>query len=170
MRRATFTLAIFLGLSAWAGAQGPAPVLTAAEQLRLLRANRILLTELVDRGVELGAADHPLKRAEACQRTAHALVVALGRAAEGQDADRVAELGDHLEQVMRDGLVPSLDEATGIIPAESPDAVRLKAVRDGAAFDLEAVRAATAETGAVGDSAKVKTVRDKLDDVRKKLK
>ena len=161
MVRVGLTLGVFTALAAWAGAQGPP--LTAADQIRLLRANRGLIADLVDSGVRLGAAEHPLSRAEACQATAHHLAVALERAAEGQDADRVAELGAHLELVFRDGLVPNLDRAEKIIPRESPDAEKLKEVRKRAAGDLDGVRAAL-------PPGKLDGLRGKLDELREKLK
>lgn len=169
MCRAGFTLLVALVLSAWAGAQGPAP-LTAADQLRLLRANRILLTDLVTSGVELGAADGPVDRADKCRKTARVLSVALERAAEAGDADRVAELGDHLDRVVRDALVPVLDDARQTIPEGSPDAKRLKLVRESAVGDLDWARGAIPDGGAVGGSAKVRDLAGRLDGLRAKLK
>jgi hypothetical protein len=163
MARAGLSLVVFLALAAWAGAQGPAP-LTAADQLRLLRANRLLLDDLIGRGIELGAADSPLDRAAACQATAHALAVAIQRAAEAQDTDRVAEIGEHFETVVRDGLGPTLDEARRVTPPGSPGEKKLKELRETANGDLKGVRDAIPNTG------KVKDVRDKLDGLQDKLK
>ena len=137
MVRSAYLLLFFLALSAWAGAQAPRPALTADEQIRLHRANRILLADLVDRGIELGKANHPIDRAEECRKTARVLGVALQKAAENDDADRVAELGNHLELVIRDGLVPMLDDAKRNIHPMSPDAARLKVLRENAVGDLE---------------------------------
>jgi len=170
MTRAAAALLIFLGLAAWAGAQGPAPGLSAADRLRLHRANRTLLADLVSAGVALGGADRPVARAETCQESARVIGIALRKAAEAQDADRVAELGDHLDHMVRDGLVPLLDEVRQTTPAESPDGKRLKAVREGAAGDLDWVRAAIPPAGKVGDSARVKDVSAKLDGLRQQLK
>lgn len=172
MFRAGYTLAVFLALAAWAGAQGPAPAprLTAADQLRLLRANRVLLTDLVTNGVELGNADRLPDRADACRRSARFLGVALQNAAGADDPDRVAELGGHLEAVVRDGLVPILDEGKATIPPESQDAARLKVVRETAARDLNDFWLAIPEAGKVGDSGKVRDIRGRLDGLREKLK
>ena len=160
MVRSALTLGLFLALAAWAGAQGPTPPLSAADQIKLLRANRLLLNELIDGGVKLGGADNALDRAAACQKTTHALAVAVDRAADTQDADRVAELGDHFEAVVRDGLVPTLDEAIRTTPPESPRAAELKQLRLDAATDLKSVQDSA---GKLGDSGKVKDVRGKLD-------
>jgi hypothetical protein len=169
MVRWGYITAVLLALAAWAGAQGPAP-LPAAERLRLLRANRTLLTDLVTSGVELGAADGPVSRAAACQKTVHHLSIALERAARADDADRVTELGDHLDRMLRDALAPVLDEATQTVPPESQDAKRLKAVRESAVGDLDWARSAISADGKVGGSAQVRTLADKLDGLRDKLK
>ena len=165
MTRPALTAVVLASLAAWAGAQGPAPT-TAAERLRLHRANRTLLTDLVGSGVRLAGADSPVARAEACQQTARAVGIAVRRAAEANDADRVAELGDHLDALVRDGLVPVLDDATRTVPAESPDAARLRAVRAGASADLDATEAALPP----GDDATGRALRARLHELRERLK
>ncbi|HEX4608495.1 MAG TPA: hypothetical protein VH092_09840 [Urbifossiella sp.] len=164
MTRPALTLAVLAALAAWAGAQGPAP--TAADRLRLHRANRTLLTDLVGGGVRLAGADNPVARAEACQQTARAVGLAVRRAAEARDADRVAELGDHRDALVRDGLVPVLEDATRTIPAASPDAARLRAVRAGAAADLDATEAALPP----GDDAPLRALRGRLRELHDRLK
>jgi hypothetical protein len=171
MGRSGVTLLVFLVLAAWAGAQSPgAPVLTAAKRLELHRANRTLLRDLIDSGVKLADAERMPDRAEACQKTAHALGIALRKAAEARDTDRVAELGEHLTAVVRDGLVPILDEGTRTIPAESPDAVRLKAVRVTAVEDLDWARSAIPGSGTGAESDRVRALAGTLDGLREKLK
>lgn len=170
MGRAGLMLVVFLGASAWAGAQGTAPGLTAADRLRLLRANRAVLNDLVGSGVELAGADDPLDRAAACGKTVRALGVAFRAAAESGDADRAADLGDHLSTAVRDGLVPALDDARRVIPDGSPRAPELKALRAKAAAEVGEYRAAVPAAGRVADSPKVKAARDQLDGLREKLK
>jgi len=166
MMRAGYTILAFAMLAAWAGAQSPPRAsLSAAEQLRLHRANRVLLADLVDRGIDLGGATHPVDRAEACRKTARTLGVALVQAADSNDADRVAELGGHLETVIRDGLVPSLDDARRNIHPASPDAARLKAVRESAANDL-----GDATANKLADQPRLQSVLAKLLDLKEKLK
>src|SRR5262249_44457965 len=148
MFRAGVSLAVFLGLAVWAGAQGPA--LSTGEQLEMLRDNRAVIDGLIDQSVEMAAADTPLKRAAAGQRTAGTLAGAVAREAERGNADRVAEFGGHLETVLRDALVPNLDAARQTIPPESPDAPRLKKIRDDARLDLDGVRDALGVPGKVG--------------------
>lgn len=170
MTRWTATLLIFAALSAWAGAQGPAPGLTAADQIRLLKANRTLIGHLVDHGLDLADADTPLQKARECRKTAQSLANELQLAADAQDADRVVELTGHFFIVMRDALVPNLDEAKRTIHPDSPDAAELKKLREKAAADLDAVRAAIPTTGKVGDNAKVKDARSQLDGFTDRLK
>ena len=171
MLRSGVLLVSFLVLSAWAGAQAPGkPDMTAAERLRLHRANRILLADLVDSGVKLGNASHPVARAELCQGAARVLGIALRKAAESQDTDRVAELGEHLTLVVRDGLVPILDEGRQTIPPESPDGVRLKAVRESAVGDLNWARSSLPTAGQVAENDKIRTLCSALDGLRELLK
>jgi len=158
MTRTALTAVVLASLAAWAGAQGST---SAADKLRLHRANRALLTDLVGSGVRLAAADQPVTRAEACQQTARAVGLEVRRAAEANDTDRVAELGGHFEVLVRDGLVPALTDADGVVPADSPEGVRLRAVRAGAAADLDATAAALPAADAA--------LRAKLAELRERL-
>lgn len=166
MIRLAYTSLACLALAAWAGAQAPPrAALSAAEQLRLHRANRVLLGELVDRGIDLGGASNPVDRAEACRKTARVLGVALVQAADANDADRTTELATHLEAVVRDALVPLLDEAKRNITPASPDAARLKAVRESALNDL-----GDATGNKLADQPRVKDAVLKLGVLREQLK
>ena len=169
-RRAGLTLAMFLTLAAWAGAQGPAPALPADVQLRMLRENRLLLNDLVERGVALSGTDDPVSRAEECEKTVRSLGAAVRRAAEAQNPDRVAELGDHLEAVLRDGLIPNLEEADRTVTPASPEWARLQEVRKRAVGGLDELRDALPTTGKVGENGKVKDLRDKLDGFKARVK
>ena len=169
MVRAAYILMFSLALAAWAGAQAPQRLaLSAADQLRLHRANRVLLADLVDRGIELGKANHPVDRVEECRKTARVLGVALQLAAEKDDADRVAELANHLELMVRDALVPLLDDAKRNVHPMSQDAARLKLIQENAAGDLE--WASTLPSTGKLDNSKVREVVGKLGGLREKLK
>src|SRR5207249_8434309 len=120
-------LTVFLGLAAWAGAQGPV-ARSAADQLQLLRTNRGLIDGLIDDSVKLAGANTPVDRADACQGTARRLAGAVEQAAAAGNPDRVAEFGGHLERAVREGLVPTLEDAK--VPPESPDPKRPKALRE----------------------------------------
>jgi hypothetical protein len=157
MRRSVLTLVIGAALSAWVSAQGP-PLLSADVQVKQFKANRILIENLVDHGIDLSNADSPLRRAEACQRTAGTLAHYLARAAGNEDPDRVAEFANLYSAVVRDGLVPNLNEAKrGITDPKSPDAGRLRAVNEQARRDLDEVRKSIPTSGKVGEHDKVKS-------------
>src|SRR5438552_1355173 len=137
MFRLTTTLLIFATLSAWAGAQGPAAGLTAADRLKLLRTNRDLIENMVDRGIFMADADTPLKRAAECRRTARNLADAVEQAAIEQNADRVAELCGYLDTILRDALAPNLDDAKRDVRPGSPDESELKKLREKALQDFD---------------------------------
>jgi hypothetical protein len=171
MARAALTLTVFLVLAAWSGAQGPSPALPVDVQLRLHRENRVLLNDLVRQGIALSEKDDAVGRAEECEKTVRALGAALRRAAEAQNADRAAELGDHLEAVLRDGLIPNVEEAIRTVDPMSPELfARLKEVRGRAAGGLDELRDALPTTGKVGENGKVKDLRGKLDGYKEKVK
>ncbi|HJZ55540.1 MAG TPA: hypothetical protein VKE74_11300 [Gemmataceae bacterium] len=170
MTRVGLTLAVFLALAAWAGAQGPSPALPADVRLRMLKENRLLLNDLVHQGIALSKADNPVSRAEECEKVVRTLGAAVRRAAEAENPDRVAELGEHLDVVVRDGLVPNLDEAAGMVAPESPEAKRLKEVRERAASGLDELQSALPTTGKVGENDKVKDLRGKLGGLKERVK
>jgi hypothetical protein len=169
-RRTGFTLAVLLALAAWAGAQGPAPALPADVRLRMLKENRLLLNDLVHQGIALSKADNPVSRAEECEKTVRTLGAAVRRAAEAENPDRVAELGDYLDVVVRDGLVPNLDEADQTIDPASPEWRRLKAVRERAVSGLDELQTALPTTGKVGEHDRVKDLRGKLGGLKERVK
>src|SRR6476659_8542934 len=118
--RIALLLITFSALAAWAGAQGPAPALSAEQRAQLFKSNRTLLENLVENGITLADADEPLRRAAACQATALTLGNYLKRAAtEDQNPDRVVELAELMTAVVRGGLVPNADEADRTIPPQS---------------------------------------------------
>lgn len=170
MVRIATTLLVFAALSAWAGAQGPAPGLTAADRLKLLRTNRTLIENMVDNGIDMARADTPLGRAEVCYRTAHVLRHAVQAAADEQNPDRVAELCGHLDTVVRDALEPNLADATRTIPPGSPDESTLKRLRATAVKDFDDLRGSMPAGGKVGGDTRVKEAMGKLESLRDKLK
>lgn len=170
MLRIASTLLVFATLSAWAGAQGPAAGITAADRLKMLRTNRMLIETLVNDNIDMARFDTPLRRADVCYRTARSLREAVQTAAEEQNADRVAELFGHLDSVIRDALEPNLAAATRTIPAGSPDESELKKLRATALKDFDDLRGSIPATGKVGGDARVKDAMGKLESLRDKLK
>lgn len=161
MRRALFTLVAAAALCAWAGAQGPA-TLSPADQVKLLKANRILIGNLVDDGLSLANAGNETQRAEACRGTALSLANALKSAARDEDPDRVAELAGLMTAVIRDGLVPNLEVATRTVQPNSPQAVQLAEVKKNAARDLDDVVAAVPADGKLAAHPKVQVALSEL--------
>lgn len=168
MGRGIFTTAVVLAVSAWAGAQGPSP-LSADEHHKLLRANRLLLDDLVESGVKLADADTARQRAEAARDAARRLSRELTTAVAAENADRVAEMGDHLDALLRDGLTPAIRTAHDQIPPDSAEAKRLKELYNGVLVELDATRGAVPTAGKVGDSGKVKAARGRLAEARDAL-
>ena len=171
MKRLTLTLAAFALLSVWADAQtAPAPVL-AADRLRLLHANRDLLEDLLDRGLKLDAASTQLDRADQCRLALGTLTDALNRATEepAVDADRVAELTDHLTELVQSGLAPTLAAARAKVQARSPGKEQLTRIETAATTDLTAVQNQFLLDPRLARSAKLKSCHARLRDAVAKI-
>ncbi|MBP3957987.1 hypothetical protein J8F10_22255 [Gemmata sp. G18] len=171
MARWVYIPTAFFALAAWVGAQGPppAPVLTAADQLRLLKTNATLIDNLVDHGVALSAADSVDKRAEQCRNASKALANAIHDAADKQEAERVAVLTDLFREVMRDGLLPTLKDGKRTVPPGSPAAMKLRDVREASVQDIAELKTALPVTGKVAESSRVKDAFKQLDEVAEVL-
>ena len=169
MRRSLVTLVAFTALAAWAGAQGPPPaqVLTAADQVKLFKTNRVLIENLVSHGVDLAEADDPIRRAEECRKTARSLANALRMAADAEDPSRVVELADLMGEVVRDGLTPNLDAARASLQPGDPREKQLRGVLDNATIDLDFAGAIPA--GKAAENPKVRDALAGLKDLRMKL-
>lgn len=154
MWRALLTPVAAAVLCAWAGAQGPVP-LAPADQVKLLKTNRILIGNLVENGLALANAGNESQRVEACRGTSLSLAIALKAAARDGDPDRVAELAGLMAAVIRDGLVPNLEVATRTVQPGSPQAAQLARVRENAAQDLDDVGTAVAAVATLTDNPKV---------------
>ncbi len=162
MARVLLLLVVFATLAAWAGAQGPAAPLPAADRVKLLKLNRPLLEQMVNHGIDLSGTDEPLPRAKKCRETAQTLANYLDRAANTeQDPDRVAELADLIGTVVREGLTPNLEVGRQLYPPGSPDAARLTDVQKLAVADLDSI-GSSIPAGKVGDSKKVQEALARL--------
>ena len=172
MFRWAYLLIAFVTLAAWAGAQGPVPAapLSPEDKLRLLRSNGALVTELVDRGVAMSGTPEPDRRADECRRASLALVNAIRTAAAADEAERVAELTALFRVVVRDGLVPTINDGLTTVPPQSPAAAKLREVRRLAATDVTDLRSAVPATGKVADSPRVKDALQQLDELSEALK
>lgn len=112
MIRSASILLLVAGLSAVVGAQGPRSGLTAAQQQQLFQRNRGMIQTLVDSSVDMSTrSGDALHRAKTYRKVVVAFQTELRSAADTSDATRIAELGNHLDTLMRQGLAPSLKAA-----------------------------------------------------------
>lgn len=169
MARWFYLLIAFAALSAWAGAQNPAPQLSAEDRLRLLKANSTLLDQLVRGGVALSSPDTPEKKAEDCRGSALALANAIHDAAAADDTERVAELTALFRDLVRDGLVLTINDGLKAVNPKSPAAQKLREVRGYAVDDLAKVKTRLS-VGKSADNARVKESLNDLDKLANELK
>jgi hypothetical protein len=112
MIRQALVLLIFVGLSALAGAQGEKPALSASQQQQLFQKNRGMIKTLVDSSLEISQmSGDGVQRTQCYVKVVQQFREELDRAANDADPSRVAELGKHLDTVLRKGLTPSLRDA-----------------------------------------------------------
>lgn len=164
MTRTALTLLTAAGLSAWAAAQVP-PAPLAIGQARLLTANRDLLQALLTDGLAASdAGDSTLDRIAACRRAAQTLSRSLKEECQrdAPDADRVAELGDHLGEVLKDGLAPALDRARAAYHDGSPDFPKFRDLDKQSAADARAAAGLIPAAGKLGDRGNVRDARGRL--------
>jgi hypothetical protein len=159
--------------AAGSGAQTAASAqssLSAEDKIRLLEANSALIVSLVHGGINMSNAGTQVDRVEQCRMVSRSLVNAIGQAAEAQNAERVAELTDLFGSFARGGLVPTIDEAKRDIPPQSPDALKLRPIRESAANDLAYLRTTISQNEKVRENQHVKDVLKQLDDLTEALK
>ncbi len=148
-------------LAAWVSAQpGFAP--TAADSLRMLKANRGLYDELTSSALALSSRNTSLDRADECRKVADRLAREAREAVDRKDADRLAEVSDHLHAVTADGLAPNLTDARRDIAPRSPDFQRLQEVHQEAFDSLTRTVNAVPTDGALGTSKRAQAAREKL--------
>ena len=172
MVRWAYILTAFVALAAWAGAQGPAAPapLSAEDKLRLLKANNALIDDLVRDGVAMSSSETPVKRVEHCRSVSRSLVNAILRAAESEDAERVAELTGLFRTVVSEGLVPTLEAAKRGVPPQSPADLQLREVRSKSVEDVNELKAKIPTAGKVGNNQRVKEALKGLDELADALK
>jgi hypothetical protein len=170
MARWLYLLVTFAVLAAWAGAQNPAPPLSAEDKLRLLKSNSALIDNLVNEGVALSNADAPVRRVEACRNASRSLVNAIQHAADADDAERVAELTGLFREFVREGLAPTMTDAKRDVPPESPDGKRLAELRDTAARDLTDLKAALGKSEKLNQHPRVKEAAKGLEELTEQFK
>lgn len=159
--RPLLVTAVLAALAAWVSAQpGSGPM--AGDYLKMYQANRGLYEDLTRSALALGNSNTSLDRADECRRVADRLAREVRDAAERKDADRLAELSDHLNTVATDGLAPNLSAARTDINPRSPDYPRLREVHRQAFDNLTRTVTAVPTDGDLGNSKRAQAAREKL--------
>lgn len=153
--------AALAALAAWVSAQ-PGYTPTAADSLRMLKANRGLYEDLTTSALALSGRNTSLDRADECRKVADRLAREAREAVDRKDADRLAEVSDHLHAVTADGLAPNLADARGSINPKSPDSQRLREVHQEAFDSLTRTANAVPTNGELGTSKRAQAAREKL--------
>jgi hypothetical protein len=154
-------------LASVARAQPPAVPLVPAERARRFQQNRGLIGKLVTGGLSLAGEENPLKRAVCCNGIAESMADEMRDAAERRERDRVAELGKHLQSLLKGGVADNLSKARTSIPSGSAEEKELEKVRtdtEGFVKPLQQVIHAADADDIQGTST---AVRDGLESVEK---
>ena len=159
--RSLFVLLAGAILAAWVSAQGPGAGL-ASERLELLKKNRPLLEDLMDRGMMVADKNSPLDRADECLNTTNRLARELRSAVYVGDADRIAEVSDLLKQIVSEAFVPNLTAARRDIPVESDGYKRMKEIHRQAVADVNSLAEQIPSDGKIGDITRVRMAREQL--------
>lgn len=101
------------------------------EEVRALqiRRNSELIEALVNHGLGLAAEEDPVKRTEQLGMLAETVASEIRTAARQSETGRVDELGDHLETILTEGLVESLETLRQQAPPGSSLAQKLEKVK-----------------------------------------
>jgi hypothetical protein len=169
--RTVLILLLAAGLSTWASAQADHKLL-APDQARLLASNHDLLKALlIDALAVSDAGDSTLDRIDASRRAAKTLSRALETACrdDSPDANRVAELSDHLGEVLTDGLHAALTQARSEFREGSPGFDRFKELDEQATADAQASAGLIPTTGKFADRDAVRKARERLADAAGKF-
>lgn len=148
-------------LAAWVSAQpGAGP--SAAELRQMLRANRDLYDDLAQSALALAKRNTSLDRADECRKVADRLAREVRVAVDTRDADRLAEVTDHLHAVTHDGLAPNLADAHQDIHPQSPDSPRLREVHQSAYDSLTRAANTVPTDGDLAAHKRTQAAREKL--------
>jgi hypothetical protein len=100
-----------------ASVSAPAP----AERLRLFRRNRGLIEKVVQSGLLLAAERDPLRCAQCCADLAESLAIEIKDAAHSKEGSRVAELGQHLRDLLKQGVAANVTTVRSQVEKAPPD-------------------------------------------------
>lgn len=168
MIRQAAVLLIFAVLAAFAGAQGTPAALTASQQQQLFQKNRSMIETLVDSSLKISkSGSEYTERARSYSDVVKQLQKELDKAAVDADVSRLAELGQHLNTVLGQGLVPSLKVANGQIGADGTGRDKLIDIRDLSVLIVDSLQSKVRDRWA--DSPEVRELIEKLEKTKKDL-
>lgn len=157
--RSATTFVVFAILSAWASAQSTGIVRTADEHRRLFQQNQRLLEDLLDNAVILSDSEETLERLDVCRKTAERLSRELAPAVERDDADRFTEISEQWQEIVSDGLIPTLDTARRDITPGSPGYARLQEIHRQTWSDSNRVDAVFPRQGQLAERPQIRELR-----------
>jgi len=160
--RYVVSTAILMALAALLGAQDPRTGPSARQRAALLQRNYGVAERLVDGSLALAKTSSSLDRSTSYDAIIRNLEEEIKKAAQAGDAERVAELTDHLARLMNEGLLPNVEKARQVISANSPDEKSLFDLRDLARRMTDEI----ADTIAHSTVAGTPEVQTKLKDLR----
>jgi hypothetical protein len=169
MKRTLLGLVALLAVCLTISAQGSAVKLTAAERLKLLQLNQNLIEDLIESSLKLSNSSNPLDAAEQHVGVSIRLGRSLNEAIQRNDPDRAAEVAALLESVVREALMPQLNEAGRTIPVGSPDYARYIACHRNAFVRVAKLADAMPADGTGWKAERVATSRAQLAKLLKQI-
>jgi hypothetical protein len=112
-----------------AAADDPPARLAGADRVRQFQQNYRLVKNLVESGLQLAAEEDPVKRTEYCSTVAQRLAAEMSEAIDKDDMTRVCELGQHLHDILEQGVTAGLRDVRHPLPQDSSAASALGQVR-----------------------------------------
>jgi hypothetical protein len=95
-------------IASFGAGDNPPPRPGPAGRAVQFQTNYTLIQLLVENSVRLAAEDDPLKRADYCDGLVEGFALEMHKAAESRDDARVAELGQHLHDLVSQGVAANL--------------------------------------------------------------
>lgn len=155
MSRYVSVTLLFAAVAALVGAQGPSGP-APAEQARLVRRNKELLTATVNNSLDLTDKTGALERAGICNKLVHVWAEAVMTAVNDGDTERATEFGRHLNKVADVGVAENLRQARKDIQPDSPSEQVLFRHGEDANRELNRVDAV------IGTQSSFQSLRDSL--------
>jgi hypothetical protein len=100
------------------------------QRLQQLSRNRALIQTLVEGGLNLAKEEDSLTRAEKCSTVAQGLASEIHQAVATREGDRAAEMGQHLNTLLKSGVARKLRAVRQETPPESLANKQMENVRD----------------------------------------